>query len=66
MPTVVTHAYPLRHAPSDLSAHDPLAGTDFTPEFGDQKKLVSMSEGVPRESQADELVWVAGCAGLLG
>ena len=26
----------------------------------------SMSEGVPGESRADELVWVAGCAGLLG
>ena len=26
----------------------------------------SMSEGVSGESQADELVWVAGCAGLLG
>ena len=26
----------------------------------------SMTEGVPGESRADELVWVAGCAGLLG
>ena len=26
----------------------------------------SMSEGVPGESRADELVWAAGCAGLLG
>ena len=26
----------------------------------------SMSEGVPGESRADELVWVAGWVGLLG
>ena len=26
----------------------------------------SMSEGVSGESRADELVWVAGCAALLG
>ena len=27
---------------------------------------MTMSEGVSGESRADELVWVAGCAGLLG